>query len=504
MKGAGSVLRSNIASTVGISSIGFLVSFASQIVISYHFGASAQLDAYWAAFALMNLLAFPLTPLRDALVPEFHRRLREDAKAASTYFSRAMTLILLVSAIGTLAGWLLAEPLTTLAVSAKQPQVRALAVRQLYWLAPAILLLAFSETLNSIMSSYHRVVMQAFARLLGMVAALAVLGLFAGLLQSHVLPLSVIAAQATIALVQVVVLRREGLVFWPAWPRDLGERFLAVGGALLATYAASQAYSVLEKHTLTSFSAGLVSSFQYSVALTNVLITLVGVSLSNVLWPRFLDHAAGEERGRLYADVTVAVRLALLVMGWLCALVWINATALIELVYARGAFDALAVTRTASALRIAVFAAVPISVGLLMGRALISLGAARSVMVVGLATTLAGSGVLMTARFLGSPDLALSHWLLANLVGMATYMLLLARACGVLQSSYGKAVWWMVRWLVILLLAGIVVQAIPIAKPGLAALVMDAILRTVAFSTVFFVLTWFTGMFQGLPPLWRR
>ena len=498
-----SMLRSNIASTVGISSIGFLVSFASQIVISYHFGASAELDAYWAAFALMNLLAFPLTPLRDALVPEFHRRLKEDAKDASAYFSRALTLILLISAMGTLAGWLLAEPLTTVAVSAKQPQVRALAVGQLYWLAPAILLLAFSETLNSIMSSYHRVVMQAFARLLGMVATLLVLALFAGVLQTHVLPLSVIAAQATIALVQVVALRREGLVFRPAWPTDLGKRFLAVSGALLATYAASQAYAVFEKYTLTSFSAGLVSAFQYSVALTNVLITLVGVSLSNVLWPRFLDHAAGEERGRLYADVSVAVRLALLVMGWLCALVWLNAAALIELVYARGAFDASAVARTADALRIAVFAAVPISVGLLMGRALISLGAARSVMVVGIATTLAGSTVLLAARLLGSPVLALSHWLLANLVGMTVYVLLLARACGVLHDSHARAVWWMLRWVAALLLAGVAAQVIPMTKSGIAALVVNASVRIVVFSISFFALAWFAGMFRGLPPLWR-
>lgn len=504
MKGRASVLRSNIASTVGISSIGFLVSFASQIVISYHFGASAELDAYWAAFALMNLLAFPLTPLRDALVPEFHRRLREDTKEASGYFSRAMTLVLLVAVLGTLASWLLAEPLATLAVSAKQPQVRALAVGQLYWLAPAILLLAFSETMNSIMASYHRVVMQAFARLLGMISTLVVLALFAGILQTHVLPLSVIAAQATIAVVQFVVLHREGLVYRPAWPGDLGKRFMAVSGALLATYAASQAYAVLEKHTLTSFSAGLVSSFQYSVALTNVLITLVGVSLSNVLWPRFLDHAAGEERGRLYMDVSVAVRLTFLVMGWLCALVWINATALIELVYARGAFGTTAVAQTADTLRVAVFAAVPISVGLLMGRALISLGAARSVMVVGIATTLAGSVVLVAARLLGSPVLALSHWVVANLVGMVVYVLLLARACGIRQNGHGRAVWWLARWIAILLLAGIVIQVIPAGKTGLLALVVDVILRSMVFSTLFFVLAWLSGMFRGLPPLWRR
>ena len=207
---------------------------------------------------------------------------------------------------------------------------------------------------------------------------------------------------------------------------------------------------------------------------------------------------------RLYVEVSAAIRLALLVMGCLCAIVWVNATSLIELVYARGAFNATAVAQTADALREAVFAAVPISTGLLTGRALISLGAARSVMVVGLVTTFVGCTVLMAARALGSPILALSHWLVANLIGMVAYVLLLARACGVHENGYGRAVWWMVRWLAALLLSGFIVQVIPVAKPGLIALVADAILRTLIFSTLFFILAWLSGMFHGLPSLWRR
>lgn len=498
------MLRSTIATTMGITSLGFLVSFASQIVISYHFGASAELDAYWVAFALMNLLAFPLTPLREALVPEFHRHLQQDAQAASAYFARAMTLILLVAVFGALIGWFFADPLATLAVSAKQPGVHDLAVGQLYWLAPAVILLAFSETLNSIMASYHRVILQAFARLLGLTSTLLVLASFTGLLKTHALPLSVIAGQATIAVVQIAALSGERLGFRLAWPSGLGKRFLALSGALLATHAAIHGYAILEKHTLTSFSAGLVSSFQYSVALTNVLITLVGVSLSNVLWPRFLDHAASEQREQLYTDVSVAIRFTLLVMGWLCALVWLNATPMVELIYARGAFDASAVTRTSDALRVAVFAAAPISVGMLMSRALVSLGAARSVMIVGVATTVTGCTVLLSARFLDNPTLALSHWVIANLVGMASYVVLLARVCGVRQNAYGSALWWMSRWCAILLLAGGVSRMIPDIGSGGVTLLFGVLEHATVFTAMFLFLAWLLGMFRGLPAILKR
>ena len=498
-----STLRKSFAWTGGLSSIGFLASFASLVIISYHFGASAELDAYWAAFALMNLLAFPLSPLREALVPEFHRRLHGDGGAASAYFSRAMTLILLVAAIGTLAGWLLAEPLTALAVSGEQPQVRTLAVNQLYWLAPAVLLLAVSETLNAILAAYHRVILQTFARLLGAASSLVVLGMFAGILHSHVLPLAFIAAQVTITLVQATVLRRQGLSFRFARPGELGRRFLAVSGALFFSYAASQGYAVFEKHTLTSFAAGMVSSFQYAVSLTNVLITLVGVTLANVLWPRFMEHAAVEDRGRLYSEVSVVSRLVFLTIGGLCALTWLNATALIELIYARGAFDAAAVSRTANALQMAVFAAVPISVSMIMGRALISLGAARSVVATGVTIAVVGVITLAMAHLLESPVLALSHWLLANLAGLAIQALLLARACGG-GGRLGGAAWWLARWGAILVLAGGVVQSIPATQPGIAAMVVDMLMRAMVFSILFVALAWIVGLTRGLLSVFRK
>jgi putative peptidoglycan lipid II flippase len=497
-------LRRSFLLTGGLSGFSFLASFASLIVISYHFGASAEVDAYWVAFALMNLLAFPLAPLREALVPEFHRRLQQAPEEASAYFSRTMTLILLVAGAGVLVGWLLAEPLTALAVSGKQAQVRSLAVTQLYWLAPAVLLLAVSETLNSILAAYHLVILQSVARLLGAASTLAVLALLAGVLQSHVLPLGFITAQVVTTLVQIIALRRRGLVFHLVWPGALGGRFMAVSGALLVTYAASQAYAVYEKHTLTAFTAGLVSSFQYAVSLTNVLITLIGVALSNVLWPRFMEHVASDDKNRLYAEISMASRFTFLITGWLCAMAWLNATALIELIYARGAFDAAAVVRTADALRLAVFAAVPVSVGLIMGRALISLGAARSVATAGLTTAFVGSTTLAVAHFLGSSTLALSHWLLANLVGLAIQATLLARICGGLHAVFFTAVWWLVRWIGVLALAGIATQMIPVAQPGLVALVGDIFVRSVAFSVMFAALAWGVGLMFGLPAFFRR
>ena len=221
-----SSIRRKTAWTAGLSAASFLATFGSTLVISYHFGTSAELDAYWAAFAVMNLLAFPLTPLREALVPEVYRHLQNDRAAASDYFSRAMSLILLVATGGMIIGWLFADQLAALSVSARQPEVREMAVSQLYWLAPVIVLMALSETTNAMLTAFNRVVFQGFARLLGALAALAVLGAFSGVLRANILPLSLIAAQMVTLIVQLRVTCPNGMGFRFSWPRELGVRFI--------------------------------------------------------------------------------------------------------------------------------------------------------------------------------------------------------------------------------------------------------------------------------------
>jgi len=206
---------------------------------------------------------------------------------------------------------LLAEPLTALAVSGKQPQVRTLAVNQLYWLAPAVLLLAVSETLNAILAGVPSGdLANPRQAAWGCFLFSSVGGCFTGVLHSHVFASGFhrcpsdnhLGAGDRFAPATVCPFALRGQV-------ALGARFLAVCGRSFLVMPQVKATLCLRNIRLTSFAAGMVSSFQYAVSLTNVLITLVGVTLANVLWPRFMEHAAVEDRGRLYSEVSVVSRL---------------------------------------------------------------------------------------------------------------------------------------------------------------------------------------------------
>lgn len=451
----------------------------------------------------MNVLASLAAPMREALVPEFHRRLQEDIHNAMNYFSRAMTLILLVAVGGMLLAVALAGPLASLTVNANSLETRLLAIHQIYWLAPAIVLLVVSETLNSILAAYRRVIFQSISRLLGALSSLLVLGTCSGVLDGHVLPIAFIGAQAVTIVVQAGALRREGLKFRLAWP-SLDSKFFVVSGSLLISYVASQGYTLLEKHTLTLFESGLVSSFQYAVSLANVIITLVGITISSVLWPRMLSFAASKDHGNIFSEVMLTTRIMFIALGCLCGLVWLNAPAIVTLLFARGAFNASDIPRAAWALQLAVFASLPISVGFVVGKGLLSMGAARSLMATGLSIALAGTFTLLIASFFENETLALSHWVIANAVGLAVQIVLLMRFCSKTANQLRHGLNWLIKWAVALLLAIGLADSIGNAPIGYIEILQDAFLRSITFLVVFSIVAWTAQLLQEYVPLLRR
>jgi putative peptidoglycan lipid II flippase len=497
-------LLKTIATTGLLTSLGFVASFASLIAISYFFGASEKLDAYWAAFAVMNVLASLAAPMREALVPDYHRRLQRDEKDAKRYFSQAMTLILCIAFGGMLLGLLFPDFFASLVVNANNPGLRSLSVYQIYWLAPGIVLLVISETLNALLAAYNKVVFQSLARLLGAISSVCVLLTVAGALGSYALPIAFLTAQTITVFLQGHVLYRAGLRFSFSWPR-LDRKFFAISGSLLLSYVASQLYVIIEKNTLTFFEAGLVSSFQYAVSLTNVIVTMVGITMSSVLWPRMMKYVATDEHESLFEETLLTSRLILFALGVFCGLIWLNATSIVTLLFARGAFVASDIPKAANALQIAVFASIPISIGFVVGKGLVSFGAARSLMTTGLTIAVVGSVTLLLANSLANETLALAHWVVANSVGLAVQMLLLKKLCKNMQGEKQRAFWWLVRWSAAMVIALLCANAIDQASSEeYLKLIECAFYRSAVFLAAFGLVAWSSGLCREYKLMFRH
>jgi putative peptidoglycan lipid II flippase len=493
-----SSLKKNIGWTTVLSTVGFLLTFASQIIVSYFFGTSAQLDAYWIAFALLNFLTFPLASLKESLVPMVHRYAAHDLLKSSLYFSKGLTLILMVASLGAAIALLDARQLTTMMVGDVSDETYDLIIHQLYWLTPAIWLLAISETLNTLLSSFNKAIFQTISRVLAAATALIFIGTLSGWIGIYALPISFSLGQLMMSIVLIYSFLKLKLSFKPSWPSGLGRDYFYLSLMLLVSAFFSQLYSLYEKNVFVGFGSGIISSFQYGVALTNVIVAILVVSFANVFWPRFMEYVKQEDWDALSKELSLAIKLSLLGLGCFCSFVYIYAEPVVNIVFVRGAFNQEAAIRTVEMLRATIFTALPIAAIILIGRVLISLKSAKSIMLVGLVVAVSGSCVLKISQYLNSPEIAIHHWLFANIIGFMLSAFFFTKLCRLDISSYISSFWWSTRFLfclgIIYVIATFLSEIFCLGCVKFLGLTMSAIV----FGIFYIFIIW---IFQLIPPL---
>jgi len=495
-------VRKNILWAFSLSGCAVILSLATQIAISYFYGTSAELDAYWSSLAIINLMVYPIHPFREALIPEIHRRsINDTPEEISTYFSKALTFILLVASFGLLLVMIFPQFFSYLVANSAAKQLPELVISQLKWFAPVIILLALSETLNSLLVSYHAVILQSVSRLMAAGSSLAIITSLAEIAGIKALVWSFVVAQFVTITISFFVIRKHGLIFSVKWPSGLGKAFFSVSAVLLINYSMSQIYSIYEKNIFSGFSEGLISAFQYSVSITNVLITILGLSLANILWPRFLDHAANKDIEKANHDVTVAIKAIFLGMGLVCTIIFCNADLITHLLFARGAFDVESTIKTSQALRATIFAAIPISILSILGKAFISFGAAKKMMLVGVTTAFFGLFILWLSQFFGLYRIAIIHWFLANVISSILAGILFFRLQGHQFSAYVKACWWILRLLVIFAVAILTAQSMAHTFFINASSVGAGIVSTITIVVTTLLIGRIFGIISNLKPI---
>ena len=379
------------------------------------------------------------------------------------------------------------------------PLMRAQEIRNLMWLAPTIILLALSDTLNSLLTSYNRVILQTLFRIFAAGASVATIAFAAGWLGSFVLVLGFIVGQLISVLFLIRALWKEGLRFRFCLPLGLGNNFLHLSGVLLVSYALSQIYSVYEKATFVDLSTGLVSAFQYAVSITNVVITVIGLSVANVLWPRFLKHSASENHQQMHHELITTLKAILLLLGGMCVLIYALSSEIVQLLFVRGSFDQAAAILTTQALQWAIFAAIPISIGAVIGKVLLSQGASKSVMVVGLITAAFGMLILYTAKSYGSTVLAMSHWVFANALGSILAFLLVADPQSRSLQNFMRVLYWLLKLILVTCLAMFASYA-PIQFFSELPVLLLAVLRASCFIFMYALASLLLGLLSDFLP----
>jgi len=296
-----------MAAAASIVALGFLGSrllgLVRTVAIAHTYGTSPDLDAYFVAFRLPDLIFQLLAgaTLGSAFIPTFARVLnRGSEQHAWRLASSVLNLVFLATLIFAVLGLLFAPVLVPLTApglgdeTGQSAELRALAVDLTRIMMISPILFAVSGMFMGILNARHHFLAPALAPMFYNLA------IIVGALISDdvkVLAFAVVIGALLHLLVQVPALRLVGMVWQPIWEwrdgavrdvgRLMGPRVLGLGAYhlnfIIATIFAS------------TIGSGAISAINYGWLIVMTPIGLFGMAISTAVFPRLAEQAARDD-----------------------------------------------------------------------------------------------------------------------------------------------------------------------------------------------------------------
>jgi putative peptidoglycan lipid II flippase len=344
------------------------------IVIGATFGASADLDAFLAAFRIPDFI-FQLVAagaLSSALIPIVAGLLATDQEArawrvASTVATLMLALLLVLAVIVAVAAPVLV-PVITAHFTPAQIE-RTIELTRVMLLSP--ILLALGALATSLLNAKGHFAASAIAPIVYNVAIILAAVFLAPWLGIAGLAIGVVIGAAGNIGIQLLPLRATGFRFSPNF--DLSDADARQALLLMAPRAIGLAASQLTFLVATSVSTGLgvgaVTAFTFAFSVFQLPIGVVGIPLGVVTLPALSRELALGEIERYLALIRQAIRLILFVMIPLTGLAIIARGEAVRILFGYGKMDEGSIERTATTLLWLLFALTSESMIAILARA---------------------------------------------------------------------------------------------------------------------------------------
>lgn len=420
-----------------------------DIAISYSFGTGRQLDAYYAANRVPDLL-FQVAAgaaVASAFIPVYTGYLTRGEKERG---SEVVNVLFTLAVVGLLPLVLLGiafAPLLMRVIVPEMPssyQDLAASLARIMFFAPIFFTIGCFST--SLLNAHGRFFLAALAPT-GYNAGI----IFGAVVLSHRLGVYGLAIGALLGSILFLVVQVPGLgvIGVQYRPRlDLANVGVRAIGRLMAPRTLGLAVTqvnFLVTLFLASGIAGGIAALNYAWSLTMLPLGVFAMAISTAVFPSLAEHAAIDDRDELRLMVMNALRFILfLTIPSMIGLVTLSSS-IVHLIYQRGAFTAVSTEMTADALRFYALGLLGMATVEIVTRAFYALHDTRTPVLtasLGMVVNL-GLGVILV-RIMGLDGLALATAAASTVEAIALFTLGRKRFPGLhpgdLVESAGKSV----------------------------------------------------------------
>jgi putative peptidoglycan lipid II flippase len=326
------------------------------LVIGSQFGASSELDAYFAAFRIPDAI-FQLVvagALSAALIPVFSSyRARADEAEAWKLASSVINLVLIALIVISALMAILAPVLVPVVVAPGfDEQTTDLTVRLTQIMLISPVLIGMGAVVSGILNSYQQFTVPSLAPLAYNLVIIGAAIFLAPTMGIEGLAVGVVVGSAAHLAIQLPSLARVGRRFELKIDLDHPgvRQVVRLMGPRMLGLAAGQLNFLVSTFLASGLAAGSLAVYNFAFQLSQLPVGIIGVSVATALFPTMSRDAALGRVGEIRRQVAGAVRVLIFIAAPLMAVMIVLREPLTSVFYQYGLFSQEDSARTASAL----------------------------------------------------------------------------------------------------------------------------------------------------------
>ncbi len=348
------LLKTSLGVTIVIV-IGSLLSFVKEATIANYFGVSGEVDAYAIAIQIPVLLfSFISVAVQSVVIPIYSDILyNKSHEAASKYVDNLITLLLIITGALVLLGEVFAGGCTYLFAPGFAPEIHDLSTELLRITFPTIIFSIVCQVFVAVLNVHKEFVINSFAiYFTNVTLTLVVVYLHTqwGIASACIGQLMGDALRCgfVIYLARKFYKYRFGFKF-----RDVEVvKTLKMSLPVLWSISVAEINAIVNRIVGSFLFAGSIAALSYAGKINSVLMQLFVSAIATVVYPLYAESTAKNDIGQLNRRVNSTISAyTLFVLPLMCGL-FVYKKEVVELAFARGAFDHEAVTLTQSLLGI--------------------------------------------------------------------------------------------------------------------------------------------------------
>lgn len=329
--------------------IGYALSFFKEAIVAYYFGVSSDVDAYTIAITIpVTLFAIVSVSIQSIVIPIYSDLLyNKGVDESRKYISNLITIVSIFSLGIIVLSELLASPLISIFAPGFSKEVHDLAVNLLRICMPTVLFAVLDRVFIGVLNVHKSFIFPSFGVYLlniGLIVSIIALHSHFGITAACIG--QVLGSILQIAFLIIVSRKYYHYSFVFDYKDESLKKSLKQSVPIIWSISIGEVCAITNRLVASMLFVGSIAALGYASKINTVMMQFFTAAISTIVYPLYAESSAKNELGKLNSRINSTLSVySFFLIPLMCGL-WCFRSEVVEIAFARGAFDKNAVDVT--------------------------------------------------------------------------------------------------------------------------------------------------------------